>query len=198
MELVMKFSNFAHQLLSLLQLLLSINALKSERFRNVHKIAKILPIFKTGRNPEKYRPISLLSSIMKVFENLLQSGMINFCEKNSIVSGNQYRFWSKISCIDAIMSLTEFLRTEIDRNSVGQVCFIDLQKASDTLHHNILLQKMEKYGYTDPIHAMMKSYVSDRWQNVDMNGKETNRKRITTGVPQGSIFKTFLLPTLYQ
>ena len=51
---------------------------------------------------------------------------------------------------------------------------------------------MEKYGYRGPIHDMMKSYLSDRWQFVDMNGKETNQKRITTGVPQGSILGLFL------
>ena len=39
---------------------------------------------------------------------------------------------------------------------------------------------------------MMKSYLSDRWQNVDINGKETNQKRITTGVPHGSTLEPFL------
>ena len=39
---------------------------------------------------------------------------------------------------------------------------------------------------------MMKSYLSDRRQYVDMNGEETNHKRITTGVPQGSILGPFL------
>ena len=51
---------------------------------------------------------------------------------------------------------------------------------------------MGKYGYRGSIHDMMKSYLSDRWQYVDMNGKETNQKRITTGVPQGSILGPFL------
>ena len=51
---------------------------------------------------------------------------------------------------------------------------------------------MEKYGYRGPIHDMTKSYLSDRWKYVDMNGKETNQKWITTGVPQGSILGPFL------
>ena len=57
---------------------------------------------------------------------------------------------------------------------------------------------MEKYGYRGPIHDIMKSYLSDRWQYVDMNGKETNQKRITTGVPQGSILGPFLFLIRYQ
>ena len=158
------------------------------------KIAKINPIFKKGDKgkPENYRPVSLLSSISKVFEKLLQSRMIKFWKKNSIISGNQYGLRSKRYCIDAIVSITEFIRTEIEKKSLGQACFIDLQKAFDTLDHNILLQKLEKYGYRGPILDMMKSYLSDIWQYVDMNGKETNQKRITTGVPQRSILGPFL------
>ena len=127
-----------------------------------------------------------------MFEKLLQSRMIKFCKKSSIISGNHYGFRLKRSCIDANVSIIDFIRTELDRKSVGQACFIDLQKALDTLDHNILLQKMGKYGYRGPIHDMMKIYFSERWQCVDTNGNETNQKRITTGVPQEAILETFL------
>ena len=56
----------------------------------------------------------------------------------------------------------------------------------------ILLQKMEKCGCRGPIQDMMKSYLSDRWQFVDMIVEETNQKRITRSVPQGSILGPFL------
>ena len=168
--------------------------IEERTFPKCLKIAKVIPIFKKGdkRKPENYRPISVLSSRSKVFNKLLQSRMIKFCVRNSLISGNQYGFRSKRSCLDAIMSNTEFIRTEIDKKALGQVCFIDLQKTFNTLDHNILLQKMEKYEYRGPIHDMMKNYLSDRWQCVDMNGKETNQKRITTGVPQGSVLGPFL------
>ena len=133
----------------------------------------------------------MLGTISKVFEKLLQLHVIKFCEKKSIISGNQNGFRSKRSCLDAIVSIPEFMRREIDRKPIRQACFIDLQKVFDTLDHNTLLQKKEKHGYRGPIHDMMKSYLSDRWQYVDMNGKETNQKRITTSVPQGSILGPF-------
>ena len=114
--------------------------IEERTFPKCLKLAKIIPIFKKEdkRNPENYRPIGLLSSIKKVFEKLLRSRMIKFWEKNSIISGNQYGLRSKRSCIDAIVSITEFIRTEIDGKSLGQACFIDLQKKIDTLDRNIL------------------------------------------------------------
>ena len=117
--------------------------IEERTFANCLKTAKVIPIFKKGDKwkPEKYQPIKLLNSISKVLEKLLQSRKIKFCEKNGIISGNQYGFRSNRSCIDAVVSITEFIRTEIDKKSLEQACFIDLQKAFDTLDHNILLEK---------------------------------------------------------
>ena len=65
--------------------------IEERTFPKCLKIAKVIPIFRKGdrRKPESYRPISLLSSSSEVFEKLLQLRMIKFCEKNSIISGNQ-------------------------------------------------------------------------------------------------------------
>ena len=65
--------------------------IEERKFPKCLKDAKVIPIFKKRdkRKPENYRPLSLLSSISKVFEKLLYSRMIKFCEKNSISSGNQ-------------------------------------------------------------------------------------------------------------
>ena len=90
------------------------------------------------RKRENYRPISLLSSISKVFEKLLQSRI----RENSIISGNQNGCRPKRSCIAAIVSITEFIRTVIDIESRVQARFIDLHKTFGTLEHNILLQKV--------------------------------------------------------
>ena len=55
------------------------------------------------------------------------------------------------------------------------------------------MTKNKNCGYRGSIHDMMKCYLSDRRQYVDMNGEETSQDRITTGVPQGSILGLFRL-----
>ena len=105
---------------------------------------------------------------------------------------NQYGFRSKRSCADATASTTEFMRSEIGNKEPGQAYFIDLQKAFDTLDHSILFEKLERNGYKGPIHAMIKSYVSDRWQHVFRNGICSDNEQILIADPQGSILGPFL------
>ena len=72
---------------------------------------------------------------------------------------------------------------------MGQyVCgiFIDLEKAFDTVHHDILCDKLKAYGLRGNINNLLKSYLSNRKQMVSINGFDSTLKDVTCGVPQGS------------
>ena len=64
--------------------------------------------------------------------------------------------------------------------------FVDLEKAFDTVHHNILCDKIKAYGLRGNINKLLKSYLSDRKQYVSINGYDSEAKNVTCGVPQGS------------
>ena len=104
----------------------------------------------------------------------------------------QFGFRSKKSCAKAIMLVTEYMRDEIDKKSSGQACFIDLQKAFDTLDHDILLMKLYEYGFRGEVNILLRSYLSDRVQYISISGKTTSCQKIETGVPQGSILGPLL------
>ncbi len=70
--------------------------------------------------------------------------------------------------------------------------FIDLSKAFDTLNHSILLHKLQYYGFCGSAHDLMKSYLSNRKQYVDMDGTTSDCLSISIGVPQGSILGPLL------
>ena len=66
--------------------------------------------------------------------------------------------------------------------------FIDLSKAFDTVDHSLLLNKLELYGITDRNYAWIKSYLSNRLPDIQINeNSRTEFCVVRCGVPQGSI-----------
>ena len=97
-----------------------------------------------------------------------------------------------MSCVDAITAITEFVRTEIDKKAQNQACFIDLQKAFDTLDHHILGKKLEDYGFRGKSFETLADYLSDRRQYISHKGVCKEKPKIVSSVPQASVLGPFL------
>ena len=110
---------------------------KSGYFPQGLKVAKVIPLFKGGlkNSLENFRPISLLSSLSKIFERIIFNRMYNFANKQKILYEKQFGFQKKKSCVDALIEFTEFIRGGWDKKLVGQSCLVDLKKAFDTINH---------------------------------------------------------------
>ena len=93
----------------------------------------------------------------------------------------------------AILNLTDDILTSFERVQFTLGVFIDLSKAFDTVNHSILLHKLELYGIKGKCLNWFKSYLKDRQQFVSLGRYENNIcRRITCGVPQGSILGPLL------
>ena len=66
--------------------------------------------------------------------------LYKFIEMNSLLHPLQFGFCEKHSTLHTLVSLTESIKGSIDNGSYGCGIFIDLQKAFDTVNHQILLQ----------------------------------------------------------
>ena len=159
------------------------------------EISKTIPVYKNkGSNLicSNYRPISLLSNFNKIVEKLMFSRLSKFLSSNNCIYDLQYGFRSGHSTIHALISLTEDIRNAMDNNLFAVGVFIDLQKAFDTVHHNILLHKMQFYGVRGIANDWFRSYLSNRKQYVSINGYESEQVSIEYGVPQGSVLGPLL------
>ena len=83
--------------------------LKEETFPSDLKKAIITPLFKRGdrTHPETYKPISITSSLSKMFERLLRDQIVEFLLKNNVHPRTQFGFRSRISTMDVLVFSTE-------------------------------------------------------------------------------------------
>ena len=75
--------------------------------------------------------------------------------------------------------------------STGAV-FIDLSKAFDCLNHDLLLAKVDAYGFTKQALKHIQSYLRDQKQRVKINVSSNKRRNINQGVPQRSVLGPLL------
>ena len=170
-------------------------SIETGKFISSLKIAKVVPIFKnkgSANEVNNYRPISLLSNIDKIFEKLIHSRLMEFLDHNGSLFNHQFGFRKKHSTTHALINLTERVRFNIDKGNFACGVFIDLQKAFDTVDHEILLSKLEHYGIRGKCNSWFRSYLFDRRQYVTVHGSNSNQDFIRHGVPQGSVLGPLL------
>ena len=159
------------------------------------KIGTITPVPKKGpsHNVSDYRPISGLPAPSKIIERAVYNQLIYHLESFGLLDNRQHGFRRDHSTVSALFELSQFIYDKVDNKEYVCCIYIDYSKAFDTLDHDILCKKLEKYGLCPAVISWCKNYLTDRKQTVKINEIVSEAANVSYGVPQGSI----LGPLLY-
>ena len=165
---------------------------ESKKFSKKLKLADITPIFKKLENilAENYRNVSVLPSVSKIFERLMQKQVNKFVEKHLSPYLCGYR--KGYSSEYALLAMIENWKMSLDNHGFAGGILMDLSKAFDTIHHQLLIAKLHAYGFNEDALELILDYLSDRWQRTKINSTFSTWSELVSGVPQGSVLGPLL------
>ena len=169
-------------------------SIKYSHFPTDCKIAKLKPLFKKGSRtaPKNYRPISLLPLISKLIEKFIHGQTQKYLDDYNILYRYQSGFRKSYSTDSCLSYLNNKIAAGFESCLYTGIILIDLQKAFDTINHDILISKMKHLGFSKEATLWFKSYVSNRKFKVDINKTFSESGNLLCGVPQVSILGPLL------
>ena len=158
------------------------------KFPDILKKDEVTPVYKKDdmNDKQNYRPVSTLSNLSKVLEELNTYSQINTYLSDKF-SKYLTGFCKNLNTQHALLNLIENWKSNLNiGNKIGAI-FMDLSKAFDILDHSLLIAKLEAYGFDSLSLEFMKNYLTNRKQRCKVRNCFSIWRKITSGVPQGSI-----------
>lgn len=158
-------------------------------FPVVWKKAQILMFRKPHKNntdPANYRPISLLSSLSKLFERIINHRLQEEISLLKIIPNIQYGFRGGHSTVHQLARVAEYIEEGFEAKKFTAAVSLDVARAFDTVWIEGLKYKLYQTGLSNYLLAILFSFLEERTFSVTINGYSSSTRRILAGVPQGS------------
>ena len=161
---------------------------------SIYKYQTITPIHKKDSKaiPANYRPISLTSHIIKIFERVIRKKIVKFLEENKLLFRNQHGFRAMRSCLTQLLAHIDSILNNQLINVDTDVVYLDYEKAFDKVDFQILLDKLKAHNITGKLHQWLTNYLSNRRQTVVIQGTKSHEADVKSGVPQGTVLGPLL------
>ena len=132
------------------------------------KQANVVPLPKVGSPTDlnQLRSISILPTLSKVLEKIMELQMITFLNSNNIIPKLQSGFRTGYSCSTALSNVTDDIIRGLDCNRASILILLDFSKAFDMLNHEILLSILNYIGFSDASLRLVLSFLTNRIQRV--------------------------------
>ena len=157
------------------------------------KLANVVPVHKKDDKNKvtNYRPISLTSLVMKVFERILYDELLT--RTIDKIDTRQHGFLRNRSCNSNLLLFTESIVRSLHEKIGTDVIYFDFAKAFDTVSHDLILNKLKtQYNIDGTLLKFFTEYLCSRKQRVILDNVISECVDILSGVPQGSILGPLL------
>jgi len=140
-----------------------------------------------------YRPISLLSTLGKLFERVIATRMQTHFDESRFFNDWQRAYLKNKEATEHVYRIGELLRLAQTRQRCVTAVSLDVEKAFDSVWHDGLRQKLSSIGLPCRLIRLLSSFLTDRSIRVRVGQTLSLPVRLLAGTPQGSV----LSPLLY-
>ena len=110
----------------------------------------------------------------------------------NIFSKYQYGFRQGFSTQQCLLAMLENWKRSAENSKMFGSLLTDLSKAFDCLNHELLIAKLNAYGFSLTALKLIHNYLSNRKQQTKINSTYSSLLEIIFEVPQGSILGPLL------
>ena len=168
------------------------NMILTSHFPDNLKLGDITPAYKKDDPTviKNYRPISILPVVSKIFERILAKQINNYIDQ--FLSKYLCGFRKGYNPQHTLLVMIETMKICVDKKGTAGALITDLSKAFDCLNHELLIAKLNSYGFSHDSLSLILNYLTNRKQRTRIDTTLSNWKKIKVGVPQGSILGPLL------
>ena len=139
-----------------------------------------------------YRPISLISSIMKLFERVIEQRLRSHLEHIGFINKHQSGFQKAKSTDDHLFRLSQSIMESFNRGEHMVAAFLDVEKAFDNVWHNGLRFKIFQLDLPTKMTRWLSDFLVGRLTQANVNSFFSSQINPKAGVPQGSVLSPLL------